>query len=48
MKKLSQYLLQSTKHPETGGKIEIKIYPPYAQVMFKFRSLGKGVFEPIS
>jgi len=37
-----------TKHPETRGKIEIKIYPPYVQVMFKFRSLGERVFKPFS
>jgi len=30
-----------TKHPETRGKTEIKIYPPYAQGMLKFRSLGE-------
>ena len=30
-----------TKHPETIGKIEIKIYPPYGPVMVQFRSLGK-------
>ena len=30
-----------TKHPETIGKIEIKIYPPYRQGIVKFRNLGE-------
>ena len=37
-----------TRHPETRGKIEIKIYPPYAHVMLVFRSLGERVFKPFS
>jgi hypothetical protein len=28
-----------TKHPETRGKIEIKIYPPHCHVIVMFRSL---------
>ena len=40
--------LQLIKHPETGGKIKIIIYPPYAQGMLKFSSLGEWVFKPFS
>ena len=28
-----------TNHPKTRGKIDIKIYLPYPQVILKFRSL---------
>jgi len=30
-----------TNHPETRGKIEIKIYPSYYPVIIQFSSLGK-------
>jgi len=34
MKKLSLYILQITKHPETRGKIETTILPPVVCVIF--------------
>jgi len=44
----NQKVLIVNKAPKTRGKIEIKIYPPYAQGMLKFRSLGERVFKPFS
>jgi hypothetical protein len=36
------------KKPQKLLEINKKIYPPYVQVMFKFRSLGERVFKPFS